>query len=303
MGALRRGLCSLGLVIGSMAVAHADPPPPGRVDFALDDGNRIAGFVYGASEAKPLVLLIHGASDTHAVFDFAPGFSAARELAARGYGVLAIDRVGYGASSRPAGDSLSFATAAAYVHEVVQDVRAGALGFTPPTVVLAGPSVGADVAMVEAATYGDVDGVVVAFNTNQLQPALFEVDVGAWFAQGPYFDFGVDFRTRFFYAEPWALTWIVDADNASRALVPRGEIASALGGASASARAGITVPVLLLQADHDALFVPQDDRALFTGSPDVSYRQLARAGHKGFSHPTSKAAAVDAISDWLAARF
>ncbi|HEX5059963.1 MAG TPA: alpha/beta fold hydrolase, partial [Kofleriaceae bacterium] len=241
--------------------------------------------------------------DTHTVFDFAPGFAAARDLATQGFGVMAIDRVGYGASSHPNGDTLSFATHAGYVHEVVQDVRAGALGFTPPAVILLGPSVGADVTMVEAATFHDVDGVVIVANTNALQPALFQVDVNAWFAQGPYFDFGVDFRTSFFYAEPWALQWIIDQDNATRALVPRAEILSALTGQSAFARALIDVPVLLMQADHDHLFVPQDDSALFTSSPDVSFVLLKNTGHKLFSHPTSKAAAVQTVGNWLDSRF
>lgn len=299
--ALRALLLAPALLVSSPAAAGE--PAPARIDFSLSDGNSIAGFVYGESEHQPLVILVHGASDTHAVFDFAPGFRAARELARRGFGVLAIDRVGYGASSRPSGDSLDFATQAGYLHEMVQDVRGGALGFTPPAIVLLGPSLGADLVMVEAATYHDVDGIVVAFHTNQLQPALFEVDVGAWFAQGPYFDFGTDFRTRFFYAAPWALSWVIDRDNATRSLVPRAEILSALTGQSAFARAAIGVPVLLMQADHDALFVPQDDSALFTSSPDVSFVLLQHAGHKAFSHPTSKHAAVEAVARWLATRF
>lgn len=293
----------LALVMLASPLAVADEAAPSRIDFALADGNTMAGFVYGESEDKPLVILIHGASDTHAVFDFAPGYRAARDLARRGFGVLAVDRVGYGASSHPNGDTLDFATAAGYVHEVVQDVRNGALGFTPPAVVLLGPSLGADIALVEAATYHDVDGVIVAFHTNQLQPALFAVDVNAWFAQGPYFDFGTDFRTQFFYAEPWAASWVIERDNATRSLVPRAEILSALTGQSAFARAQIDVPVLLVQADHDALFVPQDDSALFTSSPDVSFELLKHAGHKAFSHPTSKHAAVKTVSRWLDERF
>lgn len=293
---------TVALLASSVSIARSEPQPT-RVDFAVADGNTVAGFVYGQSEDRPLVVLIHGASDTHAVFDFGTGYRTAAELATRGFGVLAIDRVGYGASSHPNGDTLSFATAAGYVHEVIEDVRAGALGFTPPAIVLLGPSVGADVALVEAATYQDVDGVIVVSHTNQLQPALFAVDVGAWFAQGPYFDFGVDFRTQFFYAQPWAVPWVIDQDNATRSLVPRAEILSALTGQSAFARPAITVPVLLMQADHDALFVPQDDSALFTSSPDVSFTLLGNAGHKVFSHPTSKHAAVETVTRWLDDRF
>lgn len=302
--ATKRVMCSsaLALIAGVSTPAVAEPPPASHA-FALTDGNTMAGYVYGASADRPLVILVHGASDSHTVFDFAPGFSAARELAAQGFGVLTVDRVGYGASSHPSGDSLSFAVQAAQLHDVVQAVRGGALGVTPPEVILLGPSVGADIVMVEAGTYHDVDGVVVCFNTNQLQPALFAVDVGAWFAQGDYFDFGVDFRTQFFYAEPWALDWIIDRDNATRSLVPRAEIVSALTGQSAAFRSAIDVPVLLMQAADDHLFVPEDDSALFASSPDVTFQRLARAGHKGFSHPTSKQAAGATVRRWLTDRF
>ncbi|HEY4056566.1 MAG TPA: alpha/beta fold hydrolase, partial [Kofleriaceae bacterium] len=272
--------------------------------FQLADGNHIAGYVYGEPDRhKPLVIMVHGASDTHTVFDFAPGYRSAEELVDDGYGVLTIDRVGYGASSHPNGDTLSFATHAGYLHEVITKVRHGALGYHPDDVVTLGPSVGADVIMVEAGTYHDVDGVAVCFNTNQLQPALFAVDIGALLAQGDYFDFGVDFRTQFFYTFPYADQHIVDLDNATRSLVPRGEINSALTGQSAPFRSQIDVPVLLMQGDEDHLFVPEDDTALFTSSPDVTFHLVHHSGHKGFSHPTSKVEAVHTVRDWLRDEF
>ncbi len=291
------------VLLVSISSADAHSRAPVELAFELDDGNTMVGYVYGQSETRPLVLMVHGASDTHAVFDFVAWFRAARAIAHAGYGVLAVDRVGYGASSRPDGDSLSFATSAGYLHEVVQAVRSGALGFLPPQIVLLGPSAGADIAIVEAGIYGDVDGVVVAFQTNQLQPELLAVDVNAWLLQGPYFDFGSDFRREFFYALPWAFRWLIALDNRTRSLVPRGEIVSALNNESAPLRAAITVPVLLLQAELDELFVPQDDSALLSASVDVEYVVLPLAGHKGFSHYTSYGLAVATVLGWLGTRF
>ena len=302
----REKLAALVAAVAVVCLSHdaeADRQDPVAIDFELSDGNTMVGFLFGKSERKPLVVLVHGASDTHTVFDFAPGFRAARALARRGFGVLAVDRVGYGASSRPDGDSLDFEVQAAQLHEVIQAARSGALGFTPPAIVTMGPSLGADVIIVEAGTYHDVDGVVVAFHSSQLQPELFEVDVSAWFAQGPYFDFGVEFRTRFFYAEPWALDRIIREDNATRSLVPRGEIAAALANASAPFRSSLVVPVLLMQADHDELFVPLDDSDLFSSSPDVDFVLLRNTGHKGFSHPTSHGRAVVEVASWLGEHF
>lgn len=300
---MTRWLCVAMLCMFAIAPRRVHADPVDTITFPLADGNTMAGYIYNTSAVKPLVILVHGASDSHTVFDFAPGYRAAIDLAKHGYGVLAVDRVGYGASSHPNGDTLTFATAAEYLHEVIQEVRGGALGSVPPAVIVLGPSVGADITMVEAGTYHDVDGVVVCFNTNQLQPALFQVDVGAWFAQGDYFDFGVAFRTQFFYDPKFATQAIIDLDNATRSLVPRGEIASALAGASAPFRAAITVPVLLMQAENDALFVPEDDSALFSGSPDVSFRLLHDTGHKAFSHFTTRIEAVNVVRQWLESRF
>ncbi len=299
------------LVLGLCGLATRAIASPAQVQFNLQDGNTAVGFQYDpppphhhdGHHERPLLIMIHGASDTHTVFDFFPAFRAAPELAALGQPVLTLDRVGYGASSHPNGDSLTFAISAGYVHEVIQAVRGGALGFTPSAIVLLGPSAGADIAIVEAGTYQDVDGLIVCSNTSQLQPALFLVDVGAWFAQGDYFDFGVDFRTQFFYAAPFAIPLLVDLDNATRSLVPSAEIRSALLNQSAPFRSQVTAPVLLMQADHDAIFVPLDDSALFSSSPDVRFRLLSFTGHKIFEHPASHAIAVLQIAGWISDRF
>jgi pimeloyl-ACP methyl ester carboxylesterase len=304
-------LCALGLfaIALSPRFAAADDGDrdhghePRRVAFALSDGNTMAGYVYGETERAPLVILVHGASDTHTVFDFAPGYRAARLLAEYGYGVLSVDRVGYGASSHPDGDTLTYAVQAEELHEVITAARDGALGFRPPRIVTLGPSVGADIVLVEAGTYHDIDGAAICFNTANLQPALFQVDVDAWFAQGPYFDFGVQFRTDFFYDLAFASPYIVDLDNATRALVPRAEIESALANDAAPYRAQVSAPVLLMQAEFDALFVPENDTALFTSAPSVQFTLLADTGHKGFSHFTTRIESVDTVAAWLDAHF
>ena len=137
-------------------------------------------------------------------------------------------------------------------------------------------------------------------NTSQLQPALFQVDFNAFFSQGPYFDFGVEFRTDFFYYQPAALPFIVALDNATRALVPRAEIGSALANVAAPFRGQVSSPVLLLQADHYGM--GRVDLSL-AEVPDVSYRQLHFTGHKSFEHPASHALAVIDIARWVGKRF
>jgi len=307
MGKLRSGLFVFVVVVaGWCGFPTAAGATPAQVQFNLHDGNTTVGFRYDPPHAHhggPLLIMIHGASDTHTVFDFFPGFQAAPELAFLGLPVLALDRVGYGASSHPNGDSLDYTTSAGYVHEVIQQVRGGALGDVPSAIILLGPSAGGDIAIVEAGTYRDVDGLIVCSNTSQLQPAIFQVDVNAWFSQGPYFDFGVDFRTQFFYAAQFALPFLINLDNATRSLVPRAEIQSALANFAAPFRGQVTAPVLLMQADHDAIFVPLDDSALFSSSTDVHFTLLHFTGHKIFEHPAAHALSVLDIALWIAQRF
>ena len=63
----------------------------------------------------------------------------------------------------------------------------------------------------------------------------------------------------------------------------------------------MTAPVLLMQADHDAIFVPVDDSALFSSSPDVRFTLLHFTGHKIFEHPAAHALAVLDIALWIGA--
>src|SRR5512146_1700652 len=119
---LLASVVSVGLATGGAAVADPSVSPT-HVTFALSDGNTMAGYVYATSADRPLLILVHGASDSHTVFDFAPAYRSAVELANHGYGVLTVDRVGYGASSHPEGDTLSESAQAAQLHDVIQAVR------------------------------------------------------------------------------------------------------------------------------------------------------------------------------------
>ncbi len=56
-------------------------------------------------------------------------------------------------------------------------------------------------------------------------------------------------------------------------------------------------------ADHDAIFIPLDDSALFSSSPDVHFTLLHFTGHKIFEHPAAHALSVLEIAGWIAQRF
>ncbi|CAM4252817.1 alpha/beta hydrolase [Kibdelosporangium persicum] len=78
-----------------------------------------------------------------------------------GYATLALDRLGTGRSTVPLSLLLTAITEAEVVHEVVQQLRSGAQGPRFDKIILGGHSFGSGVAIIEAATFRDVDGVLV----------------------------------------------------------------------------------------------------------------------------------------------
>jgi pimeloyl-ACP methyl ester carboxylesterase len=79
-----------------------------------------------------------------------------RAMNRAGYATLALDRLGAGRSSTPPSLLLTAITQADAVHQVVRTLRPR---FTK--VILGGHSLGSAISVIEAATYGDVDGVLV----------------------------------------------------------------------------------------------------------------------------------------------
>jgi pimeloyl-ACP methyl ester carboxylesterase len=167
------------------------------------------------------------------------------------------------------------------VHEVIASVRAGALGQVVGMVVLLGPR---PVPMWSSWRQAPTTTYTASLFVFTLPACGQRFPKSMWtrgFLKAITSTSGL-IPYPLFYAKPWPLDSIIDLDNATRQLVPRAEIQSALSDASALFRAQIDVPVLLMQADHDGLFVPQNDTALFSGWPDVSFVLLGKGGHRRF---------------------
>lgn len=110
-----------------------------------------------------------------------PYYDYATHLAQRGETVLVFDRLGYGASRLADGRATCLGAQAEMLHQVVQDLRSGRFRFTDATrttapaaahVVVQGHGVGAAIAQVEAATFDDVDGLVLMSWTDRGATAL-----------------------------------------------------------------------------------------------------------------------------------
>ncbi len=124
---------------------------------------------------QPIQVLIPGGTYTHIYYDwpYQPDrYNYVKYMTERGYTTLSLDRLGYGYSDHPVAETLNFDVAALNTHQIVQYLRAGALGRRFNTVVTNGYSMGGLTAQVEAATYHDVDALAVhAVGHGLLTPA------------------------------------------------------------------------------------------------------------------------------------
>jgi pimeloyl-ACP methyl ester carboxylesterase len=84
-----------------------------------------------------------------------------RAMNKAGYATLTVDRLGTGRSSIPLSVLLTTVTEADVMHQVIQQLRSGARGSRFGKVILAGHSFGSGMATIEAATFHDVDAVLV----------------------------------------------------------------------------------------------------------------------------------------------
>lgn len=159
------------------------------VSFRVRNGNRTAsqctsdGRVYTvrghltaprsvlespAARRPPVTLYVHGTNTGEWIWRLGvPGYDYARELATRGHASVTIDRLGYGSSDIPDGFASCSGAHADIAHQIVQQLRSGAYRIKDRAparfgkVFLGGHSSGALVAETVAASFGDVDGLVL----------------------------------------------------------------------------------------------------------------------------------------------
>lgn len=119
----------------------------------------VAGTLCTPPNARTLQILVPGGLYNSSYWDIAADpatRSFRRAMNKAGYATLAVDRLGSGHSSVPPSVLLTAITQADAMHQVVQAVRPR-FG----KVVIAGHSLGSAIAIIEAATYRDVDAVLV----------------------------------------------------------------------------------------------------------------------------------------------
>ena len=115
--------------------------------------------------SEPVVATVHGGTYNRQYWDMpnvSTRYSYQRDMADRGLATFAIDFPGSGLSSQPLSTLITGAGLASVTHQIIGQLRAGRVGgIRFGRVILVGHSMGSGVVVVEAATYHDVDGVIL----------------------------------------------------------------------------------------------------------------------------------------------
>lgn len=159
----------------------------------LAPGDPATHRVVGQLCAKPSLrrrvihVLVSGATYGHVYWDFPlrPGqYSYVKALTDAGYATLNLDRIGIGQSDHPPAAQVTIESNAFVRHQIVQTLREGSLTrFSFSKVILVAHSLGSGIALVEASTYADVDGVVATGFLHTFGPAFGAVPAVLYPAQ------------------------------------------------------------------------------------------------------------------------
>ena len=280
-----------------------------RVEFTVTNtiegrARKIVGYRYDTFCSSPTaVLLMHGLSYTKESWDF-PGYSVAQKLAAAGYAVFAIDRLGYGESKLENGYQVLHESYAGQANQIVQQLRKQ--GFQH--VVLGGHYAGAGATELEAGLFADVDAIMALGwhhrPSNQLGQDFFTGDyLRAAQSSYEYFLGTPNHRAEMFYTAT-ADPDVVEADTKAAVDTPSGEIFSIGKQPSRLVVGNIKVPVFLQFGDSDKLFeveYAQQHAAEFRSSPSVTVDIVKDAGHT-FMLTAGGKIGIDHMVDWLRSR-
>jgi pimeloyl-ACP methyl ester carboxylesterase len=225
-------------------------------------------------------LLVHGGTYTHAYWDppLDPAlYSYVDHAVAAGYATFAVDRLGYGLSTRPASADVTLSAGAAALHDVISALRTGAIsGHAFSRVVWVGHSFGSIYAWVEASMFHDVDAFVLtgalhaekasflAMAAADSYPAGSDPKFAGLGLDAGYFTTIPGTRGQLFYYLPGADPRVISLDEQLKDVytLPELQEVAALSSspppATAPSRA-ITVPTLLVIGQHDNIFCGPPD--------------------------------------------
>jgi pimeloyl-ACP methyl ester carboxylesterase len=239
----------------------------------------------GPKPGPTVQILLAGATYNRAYWDFpyqSDTYSYVRRATAAGYSTLTLDRPGTGASSHPAGPLLTNASEASAVHQVVNAARLGQLGSPVTRVLLAGHSYGSVVAWYEAATYADVDALLITGMAHEVQPAA-AVPVATSLMPASLDPTYLTTRPgtrQVFWHGPHDDPKVIAADEAVKDTVTTSELADTLVVQASPITGDIAVPVLVAEGQQDLAYAAAlPHEAMHYPKTCVDTYELPDAGH------------------------
>ena len=223
----------------------------------------------GSVHHKTIQIALHGATYSRLYWDWPyqpETYSYMRRATAAGYAVLNLDRIGIGASDHPPAEAVTIDSNAHVVHQIVQALRGGSAvipsfgRIRAERIALVGHSLGSVISIQEAATYGDVDGIVLTGVSHTVTPALNDVsfypaNLDPQFAGqglGDGYLTTVPGTRGIFYYLPSTDPAVLALDEATKQTVTIGELGTAVPALSLSS--AVHVPVLVVVGDFDGAF-------------------------------------------------
>ncbi|GLY54675.1 alpha/beta hydrolase [Lentzea sp. NBRC 102530] len=213
--------------------------------------------------AKTLQVLVPGGTYTSGYWDIpvdGDKRSVVRAMNSAGVATMAVDRIGSGKSTKPLSILVDVPNQAQAVHQVIEKLRPR---FTK--VLVGGHSIGSAIAMAEAGTYKDVDGVLITGMTHQwdyvravpaltnLVPALLDAKLSLRGLDVGYLTTVAGSRYRMFHAPGPENTAVNAWDEANKDVVSAGEFVTTalMSNLVLPVSALIDVPVMTMQTSDD----------------------------------------------------
>lgn len=296
--------------------ASPDQPRDWKVQVTLCQPFRFA-------RGREVDVLTHGATYTGSYWDWPQNpslYSYVGKTLADGRATLTYDRIGNGASTRPLSTEITMASDAFVLHQLVELLKL--LGYRQVNSV--SHSYGSGVALQEAATYGDVDAVVLSGYLHR--PSNPAVTAGNYPANTDpkFLAAGLDngyltsrpgVRGTSFHS-PTSDPAVVAYDEEQKDLVSLTGLLGFLGARGVPAATNIsntvTVPVLVVNGQQDAIFcyqpavwncadaalVTANEQPFYSNASEFSVVTIVNSGHDLTLHPSANDS-YQVIDSWL----
>ncbi|MFD4638458.1 alpha/beta hydrolase [Lentzea sp. NPDC058436] len=213
--------------------------------------------------ARTLQVLVPGGTYTSGYWDIpvdGETRSVTRAMNSAGIATMAVDRIGSGKSTKPLSILVDVPNQAQAVHQVIQNLRPR---FSK--VLVGGHSIGSAIAMAEAGTYRDVDGVLVTGMTHQwdyiravpaltnLIPAPLDSKLGLRGLDVGYLTTVPGTRYTMFHAPGPNIPAVINLDESTKDVVSAGEFVTTalMSNLVLPVSALINVPVMTIQTSAD----------------------------------------------------